>query len=92
MTPEQEVERGRWAEEVLANPVYAEAHGLIAQGITEQWRNSRDAAEREQLHQMLRMLDKVQTLLESTMRTGKVAQAELKRKASLAERIGRLRG
>lgn len=88
MSLEQEAERGRWADEVLKNPVYAEAHDLIAQGITEQWRKSRDAAEREQLHQMLRMLDKVQTLIESTMRTGKVAQAELKRKASLAERIG----
>lgn len=85
---EREVDRGRLAEDVLNNPVYAEAHDLIAQGITEQWRHSRDAAEREQLHQLLRMLDKTRTLLEATMREGKVARSELQRKQTFAERIG----
>lgn len=88
MSLEQEVERGRHAEEVLNNPVYVEAYALIEQGITEQWRQSRDASEREQLHQLLRMVDKARTVVETTMREGRIAADKLKQRRSLAERIG----
>lgn len=76
------------ADEVLNNPVYAEAYALIEQGITEQWRQSRDASEREQLHQLLRMVDKARTVVETTMREGRIAADKLKQRRSLAERIG----
>lgn len=87
MSLEKDVERGRLADAVLQNPVYVESYGLIEQEITRKWRESRDAAEREQLHQLLRMLDKARTVLESAMRSGKVAAKELERKRSLAERM-----
>lgn len=92
MTLEYDVDRGRKAEEVLNNPVYADAYTRIEQEITRKWRESRDKEEREQLHQLLRMLDKARTVLESTMRSGKVAAKELERRRSLPERVtGRLR-
>jgi hypothetical protein len=89
---ETELDRGRLADEVLRNPVYADSFALLEQEITRAWRASRDSREREQLHQLLMMLDKSKTLLESAMRSGKVAAKELERKKTLAERtIGRLR-
>lgn len=92
MSLEQDVERGRQAEAVLANPVYADAYLQIEQEVTRKWRESRDKEEREQLHQLLRMLDKARTVMESTMRSGKVAAKELERRQSLSERLtGRLR-
>lgn len=91
MSLDKDVDRGRHAEAVLNNPVYAESYALIEQEITNKWRDSRDKDEREQLHQLLRMLGKARTLLEATMRSGQVARKELERKQSLAERtIGRL--
>jgi hypothetical protein len=85
---ENEALRGQMAASVLDNPVYAESYTLIEQEITRLWRESRDADEREQLHQLLRMLDKARNVLESTMRSGKVAAKELQRQRSLPERIG----
>ena len=88
MSLEQEAERGRLAQEVLDNPVYADGFQLIEQGLTQAWRESRDRAEREELHQLLKALDKVQTLLASTMRSGRIAADELVKRATLAQRIG----
>lgn len=88
MSLEIEADRGRLAQDVLDNEVYAESYGLIEQEIARKWRDSRDAKEREQLHQLQRMLDKARNVLEQTMRSGKVASAELERKRSLSERIG----
>lgn len=88
MSDQLEAQRGQLAEQVLNNQVYVDAYGLIEQELTRLWRESRDRSEREQLHQLLRMLGKVQTVLESTMRTGQVAASELRRKQSLAEKIG----
>lgn len=93
MSLEHDEERGRLADEVLKNRVYAESFSLIEQEMTRLWRESRDKDEREQLHQLLRMLDKSRSILESTMRSGRVASDELRKRRSLAERIGtRLRG
>lgn len=88
MSLEKDAERGRQAQAVLDNPVYVESYGLIEQEITRKWRDSRDASEREELHRLLKMLDKARTVLESTMRSGRVAEADIQRKRSLAERVG----
>jgi hypothetical protein len=56
------------------------------------WRDSRDAAEREELHRLLKMLTKARNVLESTMRTGQLASAELERKRTLADRVFRRAG
>lgn len=92
MSLEREADRGRLADDVLRNPVYAESYDLIEQEITRKWRESKDRDEREQLHQLQRMLAKARTVLESTMRSGKVAASELKRKRTIAERVGLQRG
>lgn len=87
MTDQQEAERGRWAQAVLDNPVYAESYGLIEAEIARVWRASRDPDEREQLHLLLRMLDKAKNVLESTMRTGQLAEDAIKRKQTQAEKM-----
>jgi hypothetical protein len=82
----KDAERGRMAQQVLENAVYAESYGLIESELTRVWRESRDPAEREQIHMLLRMLDKVKNVMESTMRRGEIAAAEIRRKQTLAER------
>jgi hypothetical protein len=81
-------ERGRQAQAVLESPVYSESYALLASEFTQAWRDSRDPAEREQIHQLLLMLDKVKCVMEGAMRAGKIADAEINRKQTLMERIG----
>lgn len=88
MSDQIEAQRGQLAEQVLKNPVYADAYGLIEKELVRLWRESRDRDEREQLHQLQRMLGKVQTLLESTMRSGQVSAKDMQRKQGLVERLG----
>lgn len=87
MSNETDVRRGQRAQEVLDNPVYAEAWTLIEQEIITQWRQARNADDREQLHQFLLMHGKAKAALETVMRSGEVAQAELQRQASRAEQM-----
>lgn len=87
MSDYTEAQRGQQAQAVLDNPVYSESYALIEAEITRKWRESRDKDEREQLHLLLRMLDKAKNVLESTMRAGKLAEAEIARKKTLAERV-----
>ena len=89
MSDEQEAIRGRLAQDVLDNPVYAESYGMIEQEIMAKWRDSRDALEREELHRLLKMLSKARNVIESAMRTGQLAAAELERKRTLADRLFR---
>ena len=92
MSDFDEAQRGQLAQSILDNPVYADSYKQIEDSLTRVWRESRDAKEREEVHQLLRMLDKTKNIIESVMRTGKLADAEIKRKQSLAERtIGRFR-
>ena len=83
-----EAERGRQAQAVLDNPVYAEGYAQIEQELMHKWRDSRDAHEREQLHRLLMALTLIRSRLEATMRTGKVALDKITQRQTLAERIG----
>lgn len=83
----KDAERGQLAQAILDNPVYAEAYGLLEKGITDRWRDSRDAADREELHRQLMALMLLKSQIESVMRSGKVAVADLGRKQSRAERM-----
>ena len=87
MTLEVEAERGRLAQEVLDNAVYAESYALIEAELIRAWRGATDARDREQLHQLLGMLNKARTVLESTMRSGRVAASELQRKKTAVDRL-----
>lgn len=88
MSDEADALRGRRAREVLDNEVYADSYAMLEKEVITQWRDSRNPEDREQLHQFLMMLAKVQNALETVMRTGQVAQAEVSRKKSKAEQIG----
>lgn len=87
MSLESEALRGRQAREVIDNPIYAEAWSALEAEIIRQWREARNAQDREQLHQLLLMHERAKTALESVMRTGEVAAAELARRLSRAEQI-----
>lgn len=88
MSDEQDVERGRLAQEVLKNPVYDDAYKKVEQGIIESWREARSQQDREQLHQMLMMLTKTRAAIESTMQSGQLAQANITQKQNLLQRVG----
>lgn len=88
MSYEEDMKRGLLAESVLTNEVYTDAYDKIEQGILAQWRASTDKVEREELHKLLKLLDKVKGLTESVMRSGQIAAKELDRKRSLSERVG----
>lgn len=88
MTDAVEAERGRQAQAVLDNPVYADGYAAIEQELMNKWRDSRDAHEREQLHRLLMALQLIRSRLEATMRTGKVALDKITQRQTLAERIG----
>lgn len=88
MSLERDIERGRNAQAVLDSPVYAESYTLIEQELTRLWRESRDKDEREELHRLLRMLDKARNVLEATMRSGQLAADDLRKRQNLAQRIG----
>jgi hypothetical protein len=89
MSLEADVQRGKRAQEVVDNEVYAEAWAGIETEIIRQWREARNPEDREQLHQLLLMHGKAKTALEAVMRSGQVAEAELSRKLSRAEQIGK---
>ena len=88
MSLQNEAQRGEMARQVLENEVYAEAYALLESEITRAWRESRDQAEREELHRALRSLSKVRTVLESTMKSGKVALDKLQQEKNRVQRIG----
>ncbi len=90
MSDELDVQRGRQAQEVIDNPIYIEAFELLEQEIIKQWRDARETQDREQLHQLLLMLGKSKTTIESVMRSGEIAAAEIARKQSRADQIGSL--
>lgn len=87
MSLESDALRGQQAREIVANPIYAEAWTALEGEIIRQWREARDPQDREQLHQLLLMHERAKTALESVMRTGDVAAAELARRMSRAEQI-----
>ena len=88
MKDEEIVDRARMARDVLDSPVYTGAYEQIEAGIIEAWRDARSSEDREHLHRMLVSLQKVRKVIESTMQAGKLAEDALKRKQTVAGRIG----
>jgi hypothetical protein len=87
-TLEQRLSQGNLAREVLENEVFNSAFDAIEQEIIEQWKSApvRDEEGREKLYLMLKMGQKFKLALQSTMETGKLAQAELQHKQSMLDR------
>ena len=87
MTDEQIAERGRLAEDVLNNSIYAESYALIEQEMMARWRASRDKDEREDIHRALLMMDKARNVLETAMREGRIALDKIQGRQTLAQRV-----
>jgi hypothetical protein len=87
MSHEADALRGKQAQQVIENEIYAGAYTQVEEAITGLWKASRDPLEREELHKMLGLLGKVRGVFESAMRSGEVAEKELQRKRSLKERL-----
>lgn len=87
MSYEAEIQRGKRAQEVLDNEVYTKAHADIETEIIRLWREAKNTDDREQLHMLLGLHGQVRTALESVMRSGLIAEAELSRKMGRAEQM-----
>lgn len=94
MTLEQRIYHADRAREVLENEAYQQVFADAKQEITEQWTKSpaRDQEGREKLWLMLSLLNKVETMLQASLDSGKLARAELQHQKTLAERAKELVG
>jgi hypothetical protein len=92
MTPEQAIYQANRAKEVLDNEAYQLAFDQIKAEIDAQWKSSpaRDVDGRERLWLMQSLLTKLQTTLQQTMDSGKLAAADLRHKQTLRERASDL--
>ncbi|MES2637564.1 MAG: hypothetical protein V4605_09580 [Pseudomonadota bacterium] len=92
MELQERITKGIKAKEVLENDVYIEAYALVKQEITDQWQNSpaRDAQARETLYLMTKLVDKLKTVMQTTMETGKLAELELQHQETLAQKAKRV--
>jgi len=88
MTTEQRVYDGDRAREVLDNEVFQQVFADYRTEITEQWMKSpaRDVDGRERLWTFLAHLNKLETMLQTTLDTGKLARLDLEHKRTLAQK------
>lgn len=90
MTPHEQQERGRRAQELLDNELLQEALKAIADEVSAQWLAcpARDKDGKEALWQLAKTADKFKGVLTGYIQTGKLATEQLKRfeKESLLRR------
>lgn len=88
LTPQQEMERGRQASEVLEHPLYLEAFKVMRDRISRQWVESpaRDTEGREKLWLMQKLLENVDQHLKELMQTGQLARLKLEQDQTLKEK------
>jgi hypothetical protein len=89
MNLEQRLYNGDRAREILENEVFTQVFDDIETEILTQWKSSpaRDLEGREKLWQLLSLLGKLKSTLQTTLDTGKLAKLELEHKRSLAQRL-----
>ena len=88
MNLEDEDRRGLLAKEVLESPIYLEAYATIEEKLVNQLSLAETTAERgEHLRRLLVAHRKIRQYIEQVMVTGKMAEQELERQRSLADRI-----
>jgi len=89
---EQDVLRGRQAQELLEHPLLIEAFEALESEVLSAWKASpaRDVEGREKLWLMLSLCEKVKNQITSVVNTGKIAQKELESltRRSLLQRVG----
>lgn len=94
MTLEQRIYHADRAREVLENEAYQQVFADAKQEITDQWTKSpaRDQEGREKLWLMLSLLSKLETMLQASLDSGKLARLELEHQKTLAARAKELVG
>jgi hypothetical protein len=87
-TLEQRLYNGDRAREILENEVFQQVFADYRTEITEQWMKSpaRDVDGRERLWTFLAHLNKLETMIQSTLDTGKLARLDLEHKRTLAQK------
>lgn len=88
-TLEQRIYAADQAKLVLENEAFALAMADMKQEITEQWMQSpaRDPEGREKLWQLLKLSEKFESILRTSLDTGRLARIELQHNQSMAERL-----
>lgn len=88
MTLEQRIYQADRAREVLQNEAYQQVFADAKQEIFDQWTKSpaRDQEGREKLWLMLSLLNKLETMLQQSLDSGKLAAKELEYQRTLAEK------
>jgi hypothetical protein len=88
MTLNEQIYNADQAKLVLENEAFQRAFDDIKQELIEQWTKSpaRDQDGREKLWLMLKLLEKVEICLKSSLDSGKLAVKELEYQKSIAER------
>jgi hypothetical protein len=74
MTPEQEIQRSNDAKAIINNPLYQESFTELRKELINELLDTplRDTEAREKIYMMVKMLDSVQTRIQSIMETGTI--------------------
>jgi len=74
MTPEQEIQRSNDAKAIIENPLYQESFTELRKELINELLDTplRDTEAREKIYMMVKMLDSVQTRIQSIMETGTI--------------------
>lgn len=88
MSIEERIYAADQARQVLENEAFAAAFADMKQEITDQWQNSpaRDKEGREALFNLLKLANKLELILRTSLDDGKLATAEIQHQKSLFER------
>lgn len=88
MELEERIQRGIRAQEVLKNDLYIEAYAQLKTEINLQWQQSpaRDSDGREKLYLMTGLIDKLQSIMQTVMETGILAQKDLEHNRTMLEK------
>ena len=80
---------GNRAKEVLENEVFVQAMADIKAEIISKWEQSpaRDCEAREKLWIMLKLSEKLESFLKTTLESGKLAQLDLVHKQTVREKL-----
>lgn len=94
MTLDKRIYNGDRAREVLENEAFQQVFADYKQEITDQWTKSpaRDLEGREKLWLMLSLLNRLETMLQATLDSGKLAKLDLEHEKTLMQRAKGLVG
>jgi hypothetical protein len=88
MEIQQRIYNANRAKEILDNEVFQQVMDDLQTEIIEQWKNSpaRDEEGRQNLWSLLKLSQKFQLILKSSLETGQLAELELKHKQNVLDR------